>query len=219
MSEERDLGKIAERYRDEGYEVILRPRGKDVPEFLDRFEPDLIARNGSESVVVEAKTRTDLATDPHLRHLASVINAQPGWRLDLVVTNPEIWPDEVSSGAVERNISEIRSLSQTADRLVSLDEIEAAHMIAWSAAEAAMREVARRQDIPLERKHPQFVMNTLYSEGMLSRSDYEKLQEAMRIRNAVGHGLKCGRLDPRLPVFLIKVVDRLLDGAVPRSKV
>lgn len=219
MSAELELDKIAERYRAEGYEVILQPRGKDVPEFLDRLEPDLIARNSSESVVVEVKTRADLATDYNLRHLASVIDAQPGWRFDVVVTNPEIWPDEVSSGAVERNTSEIRSLTRTAAKLVSLGELEAAYLIAGSAAEAAMREVARRHEIPLERKHPQFVINTLYSEGMLSRSDYDKLEEAMRVRNTVGHGLKCGRLDPRLPAFLIKVVDRLLDRAVPRSKI
>jgi uncharacterized protein YutE (UPF0331/DUF86 family) len=216
MSDKLELENVAEQYRDEGYEVILRPRGKDLPDFLDRLEPDLIARNRSETVVVEIKTKGDLATDHHLRDLAAIVNAQPGWRFDLVVSNPQIWPDAIPSDASERDVSEIRSLTDSAARLLSLGELEAACLIAWSAAEAAMRQVARREAIELERNDSEFVLKTLYAEGILSRGDYEQLQKSMRIRNALAHGLKYDRLPPRMPEYLTKVVDRLLKNAAPR---
>jgi REase_AHJR-like protein len=213
-----ELEEVAEQYRKDGYQVLLRPSGTDLPAFLNQFEPDLIARNASESVVVEVKPKADLSKDHALAYLAAKVNAQPGWRFDLVVTNHETWPDEIPGDSTERSASEIRSLARTAEKLIVSGELEAASLIAWSAAEAAMREAARRRTIPLETNDPQFVLKTLYSEGVLSRSDYDQLQEAWRIRNAVAHGLELSERRPQVPRFLVDVVERLLDGGPSGKK-
>ena len=61
------LDQVAQQYRDEGYEVVLEPRGDALPPFLDGFQPDLIARRGHEGVVAEvASKRGDLADDSKL---------------------------------------------------------------------------------------------------------------------------------------------------------
>jgi uncharacterized protein YutE (UPF0331/DUF86 family) len=214
MSEEIELEKVAQQYRESGYEVFVHPKDAELPAFLSSLQPDMIVLNKSESVVVEVKSKLDLSTDHHLSYLAAVVNAQPGWRFDLVITNP--WPDEVLSESTERNVPEIESLIQTTEKLVANGELEAASLIAWSALEAAMRKVARKLAIPLENKYPQFVVNTLYSEGILSRTEYEQIQESMRIRNAIAHGLKFDKLQSQVPAFTIEVAERLLEYEPPK---
>ena len=56
------LERVAEPYRDEGYEVIVRPRGDQVPSFAAGLELDLIATRGTEGVIVVIKrNRIDLS--------------------------------------------------------------------------------------------------------------------------------------------------------------
>lgn len=81
-----------------------------------------------------------------------------------------------------------------------------------------MRQIANKHAIPLEIKSPSFVLKTLYAEGLLSRSDYERLREALHTRNAVAHGLKIPELRPEFPEFLIEVARRLLDAASSNNK-
>src|SRR5438270_11412424 len=84
------LERIAKRCRDEGYDLIVHPRGDQVPHFAAGFELDLIATRGNEGVIVEIKTnRIDLSHEPQVTRLAQIVNAQPGWRLDVVVLEPE----------------------------------------------------------------------------------------------------------------------------------
>ena len=50
-----DLRRIATEYENEGYSVVLRPKGKDVPAFLDGYTLDLIATRIDENVVVAVR--------------------------------------------------------------------------------------------------------------------------------------------------------------------
>jgi hypothetical protein len=80
--EQEVLGKVAQRYRDEGYDVLVHPRGDQLPPFVANSQLDLIATRGNEGVIVEIKTnRIDLSRDHQLVRLAEIVNAQPGWRL------------------------------------------------------------------------------------------------------------------------------------------
>ena len=88
--EQETLERVAQRYRDEGYQVVVRPAAEQIPPFIADFEPDLIAIRGNESVIVEIKVnRMDLSSDHQISHLAEIVNSRPGWRLDLVVLEPE----------------------------------------------------------------------------------------------------------------------------------
>jgi Holliday junction resolvase RusA-like endonuclease len=63
-SERSRLERIASDYLTQGYEVKVRPRPSDLPEFLAGFKPDLIVSGKGESIVVEVKTRGELASAP-----------------------------------------------------------------------------------------------------------------------------------------------------------
>lgn len=48
---------LAARYRQEGFEVVAEPSASELPDALRPFRPDLLARRGDETVMVEIKTR------------------------------------------------------------------------------------------------------------------------------------------------------------------
>ncbi len=76
--ERRRLRDVAREYQRKGYQVLVEPRGSDLPVFLQNLGPDLIAHNGEEWVVVEVKSKTSLVRDPHLSQLTEVVSSRPG---------------------------------------------------------------------------------------------------------------------------------------------
>ena len=55
-TERRKLLEVAREYRKQGYEVVIEPREEQLPSFLHSFQPDIIARNNEETVVIEIKS-------------------------------------------------------------------------------------------------------------------------------------------------------------------
>src|SRR5947207_15726571 len=88
MDFDKDLQRIADQYRKEGYAVITQPDKDHLPGFAGDFGVDIIATRGDESVLVQVKhDRAALEADPNVPVHAGITNAQPGWRYDLVVLN------------------------------------------------------------------------------------------------------------------------------------
>ncbi len=204
--ENKRLLKVAREYEQQGYRVVRRPEKAELPDFLSGFTPDLVAYGAAENVVVEVRSKSTLSGAEDLTPLASAVNATPGWRLDLVVINPRS-ASVIDARAEELDRDGIRSRVETVRHLLRFaeeDEEDAAALLAWSAAEATLRAVARRHNIALERDQPAFIVKKLYSLGALGREEYEVLQEALRFRNAIVHGY-------RLPESKQTIVDELMN--------
>jgi hypothetical protein len=210
MLETNTIAKVADRYRHRGYDVTVSPTGTAVPQFLGDFEPDLIATKGDESVVVRVTTRRQLVSDPRVAFAAEELSAKSGWRLDVVVEGEDApWADRVTESA-EPTLIQIGAMIQSARRLIGLGETDAACLIGWAAIEAAMRAIAANNAVPLERKTPALILKQLYAVGLLSREEYDSLEEAMGVRNAVAHGLKPSELNSDAARMVINSADRLL---------
>ena len=69
------LLKLAEKYREKGYEISFHPNPEDLPDFLKSYRPDLIVRRGEESVVIAVKSRSSLnsSSTQYLRNLAQAV--------------------------------------------------------------------------------------------------------------------------------------------------
>lgn len=211
MMERMELERVAQQYRADGYEVIVSPRSADLPEFLRKHPLDLLARRGTENVVVEVKRRKDLQNEHQLAYLAAEVNAVPGWRFDLYVTNGDPWPDAMPEDATEPGTDRIREFIQSTQELLSQGQLAAACLIGWSAVEAALRSAAEKSSISLEHKEPQYVLEAMASEGVLSQEEYRALQAALRTRNAVAHGLYDPGLTERTPQLLVDAALRILE--------
>jgi uncharacterized protein YutE (UPF0331/DUF86 family) len=203
------LIKLAEEYRDKGYEISFHPNPEDLPDFLKNYRPDMIARRDDEAVVVEVKSRSSLnSSTQYLRNLAQVVEQHPGWRFELVMTNPE---DAEYSQSAEGSLqeAEIESRLQVARQLTT-QHLESAILYSWSLVEATLRLVAENEGLSLQRFDPLYLVKQLATEGVISKSEYQLLMNALSLRNSIAHGFKTTQLTQESLYDLINITERLL---------
>lgn len=205
-----ELLEVAGEYEEDGYRVLINPAASEIPEFLAAFQPEMIAYGNEENVVIEVKSRVMLAEASYLPQLADTISSTPGWRLDLVVINPPI-ASIVDQNVEELSRTDIQERLATVHQLSSMTQDEAATLLAWSAAEAALRLIAKRKGVQLESEQPLFIIKKLFSLGILSREDYDLLTEGLQQRNVIAHGYRSANLNGSLVPKLTKKVEALLD--------
>lgn len=213
FSEVRMVQQVADEYRGKGYDVVLEPEADQLPTVLAGYRPDIIARRGDETVVVEVKSRHSLRRPPQLEALAKAVRELPGWRFELVVARPDIaFPlPELTEPWDEDQVSEAL---HEARQLLRTGHPAAALLLAWAATEAALRLLASKEAVTIERWEANALLNGLTTSGVLTRQRYKTLREALELRNAVAHGLKPPKLEPSKVQKLIQTASDLL-GLTP----
>jgi hypothetical protein len=186
-AEQKSLDDAAQEYASKGYRVVKDPDSTQLPDFLKGFRPDLIAYSDRENVVVEAKSSDALPESRDMVSLADVVSARPGWRFELIVTGPSMHEEAAGLDwwAIRHRIADARELLS--------GQADAAAVLAWSAAEATMRLIAKQHRISLgsvQRNVPSFLVTKLYTLGLLSREDYDVLSEGIQMRNLIVHGYR-----------------------------
>lgn len=208
--ESRAIAKVAEDYRRRGYNVSLMPAGSDLPEFLTDYRPDIIARRGSESIVVEVKVGTRTSVAERFREIAERVNRQPGWRFSLVYVSPSE-PDQLLE-ADPAPLPELEERAREANSLLEANQSDAAFLLYWSALEGSLRLLGRRAQLPLENLPSSALIRELYSSGELSREEFDTLMRLLPVRNKLIHGL-VGRTQRATVEPLRSLVNMLLENA------
>lgn len=208
------LLELAQEYRQKGYQVVLSPNTEEIPDFLKDYgyRPDMIVRRGEEGVVIEVKSRRSImASAQHLKRLAKLVEEHPGWRLELVMTNPE---DALYSSKIEGSLeaNEIKSKLQIARELTNKHP-ESAILYAFSLAEATLRLLANHEGLMFKKlESPLHLLKQLTTEGVISQTDYQSLINAFQLRNAIAHGFKTTPLTPISVIELIEITEQFLES-------
>ncbi|MDB9493060.1 hypothetical protein PN441_18170 [Spirulina major CS-329] len=206
------LLKLAEEYRNQGYEVSLHQNLEDLPDFLQNYRPDMIARRGDESVVIAVQSRRSLgfASRQYLQNLAQSVEQHSGWRFEFVMTNPE---DDVYISNVEHPLQqdEIATKLPITRQLVT-QHLESAILYAWSLFEATLRLVTEHEGLSLQRLDSLYLVKQLVTEGVISRSEYQLLMNTRSLRNVVAHGFKTTQLTQESVSELIDLTEQLLNA-------
>jgi len=195
--EQQKIDELAARYRREGYAVRIHPAGPELPEFLRPFEPDLIATASRDSVVVVVKASSAVDAD-EITRLANAVEQQSGWRLDVVFVSQPV-AAEIPAEEQLAPDAQVNRLLASAETLFAKGEIEAAAMLAWSAAETILRRSAQSAAPELERQSSARLLKHLYALGRIEHGTYEKLFSLMQFRNAVAHGFEPKTAAPSIP--------------------
>jgi len=211
MSYESELAQIGEQYRAEGYDVFLRPQASQIPAFAAGFGVDILAARGEQKVLVQVKeTMADLENDTTTARIAEVTERQPGWRFDLVVLHRNPDDEKMANEAAEPPVEHLLKSLDSAERAARTGDFASSFLIAWSSFEAAMRRAARDAGIRVGRYSPEFLLQSLYSNGLLERDEFDKLEKNLVIRNAVVHGLEVPNVDAALPLQVAGAARKLL---------
>ena len=197
--------KRAEEYRSRGYEVSL-----EAPlDFLPGFHADLIARKGGETRVIEVKTRSSLASMPQITELARIVDSKPGWSFELLlVGEPEKVDSPEGTSAISGGM--ILERIEAAEQALGSGLSEAAFLLAWSACEAATRElIAAEGNADSGIPTSTHVLDQAVYDGVISRHEYKVLTGFQKYRNAIVHGFNVDDFNDELVANLINVVRRM----------
>jgi uncharacterized protein YutE (UPF0331/DUF86 family) len=96
-----------------------------------------------------------------------------------------------------------------AKQIVS-QNLEASILYTWSLVEATLRLISEKEELSLKKNDPRSLVKQLTYEGIISRSDYQSLMNALSLRNAVAHGFKTNELTLNSVHELIEVTKNLL---------
>jgi REase_AHJR-like len=212
MSEQDLINRLADKYRDLGYEVTVEPRGDSVPRFIRPYEPTLVARKGTGGIIVGVKRdRAALAKDPHLSRMAEVANAQPGWRFDLVILEPQTPIEDLASQSSEPSKAEIASLLDHAQNSAESADVPSSFLLAWSGLEAAMRHRTSVEGIShVTPTAPTVLMRMLYAYGFISQEELHQLDIILKTRNSVVHGFADPKPNRNQVDYVVAIGRRLL---------
>ena len=201
--------KTAEEYRSKGYEVSL-----EAPlDFFPGFQADLLVRKGDEAKVIEVKSRSSLAANPRISQLARVINSKPGWSFELLLVGE---PEKLDSpeGAHSLEGEDILRRIGEAEKTLEAGLPEAAFLLAWSAYEAATRELIAAQGISDTRiTTSRHVLDRAIYSGVISWDEYNNLTEMLKYRNAIIHGFSSGDFSAELATEFIETAQRTITAA------
>ena len=209
------LQRVAQQYRDEGYEVTLDPTGDVMPSFLTGFHPDLIARRGKEGVVAEVThKRIELAENPRLTVMADQINQQPGWRLDVIVLEHETAADQALFAGIEPEDYQLGSMIATAEEMAASGFTQYAYVAALSGLEAVLRHLCQEAELYPHRTAID-CLRSIYMIDLLSRDQFIAIRDALKLRNQIVHGLVPPALEAESISFLTQITRTLLYGVNP----
>ena len=212
--EKQHAHRLAQEYRSQGYEVIEEPSQEQLPPFLAGYHPDMLLRKADEdeAVVVEVKSRKSLAKEPQITELAGLLRTQPGWRLQLVVVDIGEQLEALEDAHPFSREDIARGIAE-ADRLLVSGFAEAALLRGWSVAEPTVRLLAERDGLTTGRSTPLHLIKQAVVYGVLSRTDYSLLFQALKHHKALAHGFVQPDFDPALAGKLIDTTKRLLQSA------
>lgn len=88
--EHRRLLRIAREYRQKGYHVIVRPSPTELPPAFAKCPFDMVAEGEGKKIAIEVRNKENLTLNgsEDLRRMTTLVEQEPGWEFELVVTNP-----------------------------------------------------------------------------------------------------------------------------------
>src|SRR5208283_936850 len=149
MSPPDALEQIAARYREEGYQVSIRPSAADLPSFLENSEVLLYAHKGSEHL---ALGRRSLVAGAATLDASAVFAAK------------------------DSDVTYLRTLLSEAEGFLRMGAVDAALLLGWAVTEAALREAARSNGADLQRETPRKLMEAAGASKTLSSEEQVTLE-------------------------------------------
>lgn len=186
-----------------GWEVVEEPSQQALPGPLRDFRLDILARRGSELLIVEVKSRrsSDLG---RLNALASAVARVPNAKLEInwLGDAPEFDPP----------VENIRAYLNEAARLISFGAFTAAGLVAWAALEGAVVYFASDKDDVQPWSTPWQLLSDLYSLGYVSDRDFERLTAFWKLRNEIAHHVSPVAPRPEDVEAILKIAERMIGG-------
>ncbi len=183
---------VVKEYQDKGFKVLFEPSMSEIPKELKslKFSPDIIAISDSIKLVIEVKTYESIQNEK-LIQLANTVNSIKGWEFELVYTNPKK-KNEFTDKTKNTNTELLESIKR-AERLLNsnlgVDYKDASLLLIWGVFENILREAYLAYKPKEYNYTPRKLVVDSVILGIIDKKDQTFIEEIMKVRNKVAHGL------------------------------
>jgi uncharacterized protein YutE (UPF0331/DUF86 family) len=217
MNTEQRLSLVVDRYKAQGYQVVVRPGPDDLPPFAKDFKVEILAKRADGGVLASAKmSAAELEADADMPRYAEITNNQPGWRFDVFVLGADNGLIPEKRDATEPSDEDIRRNLDDVERMLQQGFVAQSLIAAWAALESAMRRRLRAEGEKAGwGTSPRTMLNELFSAGVLANSVFRDLEGLFQLRSAIVHGFAPPVVDESAVQLLVDTAQRLLDESLP----
>ncbi|AIT05114.1 hypothetical protein MC45_00060 [Sphingomonas taxi] len=177
------LASLRRQYESKGFSFEMEPDLQGLPDFLQSYVPDAIARKAGENVAIEVRKSRSRASEFSLHQIRSLFDGHPDWTFAVAYAAEDplktltIKPAAVP--AIRRQLADVRAL-------ITQGQSRAAFLLAWSLLEATLLNVEGEQEA--RPRTPASVLQGLAMLGRIKPETERRLRSAILLRNAVVHG-------------------------------
>lgn len=183
---EKAVAQLANRLELEGYSVSTTPKEEDVPFSLGGYVPDLVATKPGDNLIVEIKLRSNPRDLERYRRVIATVEAHPGWRF-LLQTISDLEQPERTPTTAPLDVTAIQSYIAKTSKILEAGIPELAIPYLWNAIIALLRVEASVEGVSYDDIADRSLINRVYSSGLISSRDHERLLNWNRLRNEVVH--------------------------------
>ena len=213
---DKSVSKIAEKYRQEGYTVLVDPEPEQIPFDLGTYRPNLIVKkNEAEGYIIEFKRSARQTSIDRLKEIAEIVSENTGWRF-LLMTEEDALMKDNSNEVNLLSWQQIFTRKTQGERLISLGENEGAFLLLWVIIEALLRRRAEEVSIPIERFPTVSLIKHMYSQGELSIEEYDRAMLLLSVRNRLIHGFEAPEVNESVSE-LLALVNELISLWAPQA--
>jgi hypothetical protein len=213
---DKSVSKIAEKYRQAGYTVLVDPEPEDIPFDLGTYRPNLIVKkNEAEGYIIEFNGSGRQTSIDRLKEIAEIVSENTGWRF-LLITEEDALLKDNSNEVNLLSWQQIFSRKSQSERLISLGENEGAFLLLWVIIEALLRRRAEEVSIPIEKFPTLSLIKHMYSQGELSIQEYDRAMLLKSLRNRFIHGFQTPEINESVSE-LLALVNELISLWAPQA--
>ncbi|MEG4803000.1 hypothetical protein QUB63_32950 [Microcoleus sp. ARI1-B5] len=159
-----EISEIADKYRQQGYQVLVKPRDYEWQKFIQNQEIDLVICTVKESVLAALKPRSPESKSQK--------------------TSEEEMMEPLYDYR-QHDLYDIQVYMARASEMMEKGNFEIATCSIAVITEAVMRMVAEHHSINFEIQEPPILAQTFLAHGLMNEEDYEVLVTALEIRDRV----------------------------------
>lgn len=213
---DKSVSKIAEKYRQAGYTLLVDPEPEDIPFDLGTYRPNLIVKkNEAEGYIIEFNASGRQKSIDRLKEIAEIVSENTGWRF-LLMTEEDALLKDNSNEVNLLSWQQIFTRKTQGERLISLGENEGAFLLLWVIIEALLRRRAEEAIIPIERFPTVSLIKHMYSQGELSIEEYDRAMLLKSLRNRFIHGFQTPEINESVSE-LLALVNELISLWAPQA--
>lgn len=159
-----EIAEIVDKYRQQGYQVLVKPRNYDWQKFIQNQEIDSIICTVQESVIAALKPRPP---ESKSQKTSEEEMMQPSYDYR------------------QHDLYDIQVYMTRASEMMGKGNFEIATCAIGSITESVMRMVAEHHSINFEIQEPSILAQTFLAHSLINEEDYEFLVAALQIRDRV----------------------------------